>query len=65
MSSVAWWSPEALARSLHLAFVLGLYDAGNDNGQPRSDDDGELTVQPEVGVAREKRVLRVIEGGQS
>ena len=29
------WSPAALAASLHLAFLVGLCDAGNDNGQPR------------------------------
>jgi hypothetical protein len=28
----AWWTPEALAASLHLAFLIGLCDAGNDNG---------------------------------
>jgi hypothetical protein len=27
----SWWSPEALAASLHLAFLIGLVDAGNDN----------------------------------
>jgi hypothetical protein len=33
----AWWSPEALALSLHMAFLIGLYDAGNDNGRPSLD----------------------------
>ncbi len=27
-------SPEALAESLHLAFLVGLIDAGNDNARP-------------------------------
>jgi hypothetical protein len=31
----ALWSPEALAASLRLAFLVGLIDAGNDNGRPR------------------------------
>jgi hypothetical protein len=29
------WSPEALAASLRLACLVGLIDAGNDNGHPR------------------------------
>ena len=28
------WSPEALAASLHLAVLLGLVQAANDNGHP-------------------------------
>lgn len=36
---VTLWTGEALAESLHLAFLVGLYDAGNDNGRPAFDDD--------------------------
>jgi len=39
-SRFKWWSGEALARSLQLAFMLGLYDAGNDNA--RRDDAKEI-----------------------
>lgn len=35
----ALWPVEALARSLYLAFLLGLYEAGNDNGRHVDDDD--------------------------
>jgi len=48
----AWWSPEALAMSLHLAFLIGLHDAGNDNGSGRlglsneREPDGEGHPEP-------------------
>ena len=33
MRIFAWWTPETLALSLHLVFLIGLYDAGNNNGR--------------------------------
>ena len=35
MRRFARWSPEALALSLHLGFLLWLYETGNGNGQRR------------------------------
>jgi hypothetical protein len=35
------WSPEALAMTLRLAFLLGLFDAGNDNGMPSARNTAE------------------------
>jgi hypothetical protein len=57
------WPPEALAISLHLAFLIGLIDAGNDNGSLPLDR-ASSTSGLAVGGGDEHRCDGDTEGGR-